>query len=172
MAMLAPVQPVLCWEKSPLAVMLDIVSAAVPVLVTVIVCAGLDMPVMVLAKVSDVADSINCGLVVVPPPPVLVDPPELQPFTDSSPATKNIPTIANQGLDGSDAGNRTTESTSQLQAASFTGGDMAGSANPDLPPTGRMSSRTQVVAGRSRRAAWCRSSRRAAGSESAAPASG
>src|ERR1700677_1138618 len=103
--------------------MLEIVSATVPVLVTVIVCAELERPVTVLANVNVVADSPSTALVIghaTVQPPVLPDTPDPQPLTDSRPDTRqNIAATATRGLDDSDTGNRNTEGTSQLQAASF-----------------------------------------------------
>ena len=59
--------------------MFEIVKVAVPVLVTVTVCAVLELPTAMLPKVSVLAESVNCGLAgVVPPPPEL---PELHPVS-------------------------------------------------------------------------------------------
>jgi hypothetical protein len=57
-AMLA-VQPVLVCEKSPAIAMLEIVSAALPLFVTVTVWVALDVPTSVLLKVSEVTESDN-----------------------------------------------------------------------------------------------------------------
>ena len=70
MVQLAPaltvVPQVLVWEKSPLAVMLEMVSDPVPVLVRVTVCAALLVPDIWAAKVSEEDDKLTTGPVPVP----------------------------------------------------------------------------------------------------------
>src|SRR5271157_522402 len=57
---------VLVWEKSPLAVMLETVSEALPVLVRVTVCAALLVPDIRAEKVSEEVDKLTTGPVPVP----------------------------------------------------------------------------------------------------------
>jgi hypothetical protein len=70
MVQLAPalteVPQVLVWEKSPLAVMLEMVSEALPVLVRVTVCAALLVPSIWAAKVREEDDKLTADAVPVP----------------------------------------------------------------------------------------------------------
>jgi hypothetical protein len=63
---------VLVSAKSPLAVMLVIVNAALPVLVSVTVCAALVVPMVWLAKVSEVGEKLTAGAGTAAPVPVSV----------------------------------------------------------------------------------------------------
>jgi hypothetical protein len=57
---------VLVWEKSPLVVMLDMVSEALPVFVNVTGCALLAVPDIWAAKVSEEGAKLTTGPVPVP----------------------------------------------------------------------------------------------------------
>ena len=61
------VPQVLVWEKSPLAVMLEMLSEALPVLVRVTVCAVLPFPTSWAEKVSKEDDKRTAGPNPVPP---------------------------------------------------------------------------------------------------------
>jgi hypothetical protein len=62
LALAARLEPqVLVWEKSPLAAMLEIVSAALPLFVSVIVSAELVVPTSWLPKLYDVGDRFTTG---------------------------------------------------------------------------------------------------------------
>jgi len=74
LAVRLPTQPKLCCEKSPVVAIFEIVTVTVPLFVTVNVCAELASPVIVLANVSVVAESVNCPLVPPPPPPCTTTP--------------------------------------------------------------------------------------------------
>jgi hypothetical protein len=63
---LTVVPQLLVWEKSPLAVMLEMVSEALPVLVRVTVCAVLLVPDIWAEKVSEEDDKLTTGAVPVP----------------------------------------------------------------------------------------------------------
>jgi hypothetical protein len=62
---------VLVWEKSPLAVMLEMVSVALPVLVRVTICAVLLVPDNWAEKVSEEDDKLTAGPVPVPLKPTV-----------------------------------------------------------------------------------------------------
>jgi hypothetical protein len=62
----APLAQVLVWEKSPLAVMLEMVSAALPVLVSLTVWALPLVPTFRAEKVREGEDTLTRGIVPVP----------------------------------------------------------------------------------------------------------
>ena len=66
-ALAARLEPqVLVWEKSPLAVMLEIVRAAFPVLLNVTLCALLLVPTACAGKVNEEGEKLAPGAVPVP----------------------------------------------------------------------------------------------------------
>lgn len=61
-----PMHPKLCCEKSPVVAIVEIVTAALELFVTVTVCAGLESPLIVLGNARDVGDRLSTVAVPVP----------------------------------------------------------------------------------------------------------
>jgi hypothetical protein len=87
-AEMAPLQELFDWVKSPVVVMFEIVTEAVPLLVRVMVWGALERPWMTEPKAEkEVGETVNCG-VVPPPPPLVVVLPEPQPLNQEESAMR------------------------------------------------------------------------------------